>query len=66
MTYQDILDAECQLKPGPTSRDVNDVMAAAEDNMPDDDGRIDSIICILSYPGHELAAVWFATLGITA
>lgn len=72
-TYQTILDAERAFI---VTRDnyqfhyaIIGFLAAAEDNASDDQGRIDSIISLLSHPSPDRTPdviAWFAKLGIVA
>jgi len=53
----------------PAYAGVNYLIAHAADNMPDDQGRIDSLVCLLSYPSDTVTPAvvrWFAKRGVTA
>jgi hypothetical protein len=45
---------------------VISIIADAENNMPDEEGRIASVVCLLSYTKDKAVLAWFARRGITA
>ena len=70
MTYQDILDAESAIgaRPGTEAwtlrEDINQILAAVEDNSQEDASRFEDIRFLLSAPEHAVSRAWFAAFGL--
>jgi hypothetical protein len=71
MIYAELLKAEQAISPErnmlPLRDAVNQILAAAEDNAQDDEGRFESIRCMLCYPDPDWpadVAAWFRAQGI--
>jgi len=69
--YETILKAEQAIDPRKFDfgQKINAILAAAEDNATDSKGRVESIICLLSFPSPDRTPeviAWFSKLGVKA